>query len=45
MRRIAYVVLLLALWGTGMFFAIWWLEGWLNGDGRLPMMLVGGGFL
>jgi hypothetical protein len=39
MRRVLYVSLLAVLWIAGMTAVILWLDNWLNGSGRLPMII------
>ena len=45
MRRTAYVCLLLAVWAAGMALVVFWLDNWLRGDGRAPLLVVTGAWM
>ena len=37
--------LLLALWAAGMALVVFWLDNWLRGDGRAPLLVVTGAWM
>jgi hypothetical protein len=45
MRRAIYVVLLAAMWTVGLFLAVCWLDNFLHGDRRTPLILVAGAWM
>jgi len=45
MRRAIYVSLLTILWIGGVLLVIFWIDNFLRGDGRAPLILVAGGWL
>jgi hypothetical protein len=45
MRRAIYIGMLALIWALGMFLIINWLDRFLDGDGRLRITLVIGGWL
>jgi hypothetical protein len=45
MRRAIYVSLLTILWIGGVLLVIFWIDNFLRGDGRAPLLVVAGGWL
>ena len=45
MRRAIYVSLLTILWIGGVLLVIFWIDNFLRGEGRAPLLVVAGGWV